>query len=317
MPIRNPIIKSQLVAFGNFFSLDGKDEAENFEKYSIFSVANGRDGLGLSPEDFHLEGSDFGLDGVGVTVGGEMATSVEELKALRRINDAEFYFFQSKTSEGIDYGDLSKFLDAVESFFTSDQKYEAEKLNDAREMRAYIFDNASKLTSNPKLKIYYVVTGKGEVSSHALALVGKTKAALEGLSLFSEVDVEFVGAAQLQQYYRRATDAATASFQFKNRITLPSISNVSEAYIGYISTDELLRIITINPDEPIAGQRINRKLFFDNVRDFDPESEINNQMADSLITQSQAFVYRNNGITVVARQGRPTGDNFRIEDYKL
>ncbi|QFY60347.1 AIPR family protein [Rhizobium grahamii] len=140
---------------------------------------------------------------------------------------------------------------------------------------------------------------------------------MEGLSLFSEIEVEFVGAAQLQQYYRRATDAATASFQFKNRITLPSISNVSEAYIGYISTDELLRIITINPDEHHSSQRINRKLFFDNVRDFDPESEINNQMADSLISQSEAFVYRNNGITVVARQGRPTGDNFRIEDYQV
>jgi len=165
--------------------------------------------------------------------------------------------------------------------------------------------------------MYYVVTGKGEVSSHARGLVKKTVAVLEGLSLFSEIDIQFVGAADLQQYYRRATDAATASFQFKNRITLPSISSVSEAYIGYISTDELLKIVTINPDEPLSSQRINRKLFFDNVRDFDPESEINNQMAGSLKGQSEAFVYRNNGITIVARQGRPTGDNFRIEDYQV
>jgi len=116
MAVRNPIIKSQLAAFENFFALDLKDESENFEKYSIFCISNGRDGLGLQPDDFHLEGSDFGLDGVGITVGGEIATSSEELHSLKRINDAEFYFFQSKTSEGVDYGNLSKFLDAVEGF---------------------------------------------------------------------------------------------------------------------------------------------------------------------------------------------------------
>jgi hypothetical protein len=85
--------------FSQNSSLTTRTESEIFEIYSIFSVLNGLLGENIEPLEVHLKGSEFGLDGVGVTIQGSLATNkvdADELLLEVKNPQVEFLFFQSK-----------------------------------------------------------------------------------------------------------------------------------------------------------------------------------------------------------------------------
>jgi hypothetical protein len=319
MAIKNPIIDAQLTAFEKFFSLDHTLESENFEKYSIFSIANGRFGLSAKPDDLHLPTDDFGVDGAGLVIAGDLVHDAEDLEAAKRLHDIEIHLFQSKTSESLDYGDMSKFFDASMSIVSGEGTFPSSpELDSFIQLIRELFRNAAKFTANPILFLHYTVTGKGQPSQLLSKLINDTKDRVQGLSLFASVEIDCVGADALQQYYRLSTDAASATFPFRNRIAMPEEDGVKEAHIGYIAASDLVRMIAVNPEEPsVENLKVNRKLFFDNVRDYDPDSEINRAVLESIPRSPSSFVFRNNGITIVARDGRATGNNFYIEGFQI
>jgi AIPR protein len=99
---------------------------------------------------------------------------------------------------------------------------------------------------------------------------------------------------------------------FAQRATLPDIAGVAEAYIGVVPAKEYLQLVT---DE--AGQ-IRKSLFYDNVRDFQGENPVNSQIAATLRSdRSERFAVLNNGVTIVARELRTTGDKLFIKDYQI
>lgn len=79
----------------------------------------------------------------------------------------------------------------------------------------------------------------------------------------------------------------------------------------------MLEISLGDPDQD-GVRHINRSLFYDNVRDFNPESEINKKIISELESGDNAsFVFKNNGITVVSKSIDRKGDTFTIEDYQI
>lgn len=68
----------------------------------------------------------------------------------------------------------------------------------------------------------------------------------------------------------------------------------------------------------MGPEQSTRVCFFDNIRDFNPKSEINRKIiADIKSGDRNGFVFRNNGVTVVAKHINRTGDRFRVEDYQI
>lgn len=72
-------------------------------------------------------------------------------------------------------------------------------------------------------------------------------------------------------------------------------------------------------DADSQGERhINRALFYDNVRDFNPSSDINKSILSEIEGGDlTSFVFKNNGITVVAKSISRKGDSFTLEDYQI
>ena len=98
---------------------------------------------------------------------------------------------------------------------------------------------------------------------------------------------------------------------------MPVHENVEQAYIGYIKAESLLRLIANLSDD---GEHIsiNKSVFFDNVRDYNPNSAINKRIIEEIENgDRKAFVFRNNGVTVIAKKVHRTGDKFRIEGYQI
>ena len=137
------------------------------------------------------------------------------------------------------------------------------------------------------------------------------------MSLFSDIQISIRGAKSLQDGYRSATNSISATFDFPKAITLPDHPSVEEAFIGVVSANELLKLATITgptPDE----DRINRAVFYDNIRDFNPLSEINQSMLLDLQQGSdESFVFKNNGVTVVAKDISRKGDTYQLDDYQI
>lgn len=311
----HPILKSQMIAFSTENDIRG-DDSNVFEIYSVYSVLNGRFGNSVKPADGHLKGSEFGIDGVEFFVNGELIEDFDTFSSVARIHSADIHFSQSKTSSSFDYGEFAKFIDAVINFINEVNRDQTEQLKAAGAIFNALYASSSKWTRNPSLNLTYIFTGTFVGDAHSREKIASFEKFCLEKSLFSDVNVEIVGASDLQQYYRRATESATATFDFKSQITLPENGKVKESYIGYLPVEELMKIIS--DSHTGAGIKlINRKIFYDNVRDYDPESPINQSISEELSKDHNSFVFRNNGVTIVARNSSRTGDRFTIESFQV
>lgn len=105
----NPIIQAQLNNFKDMNPNEVMSESELFEVMSIFSIENGILGENINPFRAHLKGSEFGVDGVAIYIQGSLCTDIdeaEEILSLGKNHTSEFHFFQSKTSDSLDYGNI-------------------------------------------------------------------------------------------------------------------------------------------------------------------------------------------------------------------
>lgn len=105
--------------------------------------------------------------------------------------------------------------------------------------------------------------------------------------------------------------------EIPNTVTLPPHPAVKEAYLGFVSGQELMKLVS---ETSIDGgpPRLNRGVFFDNVRDYDEKSEINSAIIEQIKAGDQeSFIFKNNGVTVVAKEIKRTGNSFTLEDFQI
>jgi hypothetical protein len=317
----NPVNRAQLREFSQNFSLDKKSESDQFELYTIYSIINGGSGENVEPFDVHLLGTEFGLDGVAIIVQGNLVRDADEAtSALEDIRNPQidFYFFQAKTTAGFDYGDAAKFFDAVKGFFNGQMSGESTQLSDLIGAMHVIYESGV-MKQNPGLHCFYASTGNYENHAKLERLIENTKNDLTELNIFDDerINISMIGAGQLQRLYRAASTASDVTIEFDKAVVLPEHPSVEEAYIGYLPASELLKIISVY-DEHGNILSINRAIFYDNIRDFNPTSKINLEISANLKEgEGEDFIYRNNGITVVSKSIDRTGNKFTIQDYQI
>lgn len=310
-----------MAEFAESFSLLSQSQSDQFELYSIYSILNGGSGENVDPFQAHLKGAEFGLDGVAVIVQGQLVTNADE--ASTAIGDSrnplvDFYFFQGKTSAKFDYGDIGKFFDAVSEFFSDEMRGESAQLDDLISAKDYIYRHAVN-RRNPGIHLFFATTGNFEANARIERLIENTFNGLSEQNIFDgdRIKIDLVGAGQLQRLYRAAVTASEVKIEFDKNIVLPKHPSVDEGFLGYLSAKELMKIISIF-DENGEISSINRSVFFDNIRDYNPNSKINKEISESLkANEHENFIYRNNGITVVAKSVSRIGDTFTIEDFQV
>lgn len=314
----NPIIQAQLKSFKQTNPNGYKDDAEAFEVMSIFAVENGILGENIDPFKVHLKGDEFGVDGIAINIQGTLCTDEDEATSVLSVGKnhaAAFHFFQSKTSDSMDYGNVGKFLDAVYDFFTDMELLSGDQIEDLGSARDIVFETATK--SNPELRCYYCTTGTGEISSPIKTLIESNKERLENLNVFSHISIECLGAKDLQNGFRAATNSISSTINFPNAVVMPAHEKVDEAYIGYISADQLLEM-ALGDEDADGNRHVVRSVFYDNVRDFNPDSEINKSIIKELMSGDySSFVFKNNGITVVAKTVSRKRDAFTLTDFQI
>lgn len=317
----NQVNKGQMTKFVGTHGGAGLPDTEIFEIYSAYSILNGLLSENADPFEVHLKGTEFGLDGVAILVQGQLVTNKQECQeALDGLKNPliEFIFFQSKISPKFDYGDISKFFDAVVGFFDGTMAKESPQLDDLIAAKDEIYAQGG-FKRNPSIKTFFVSLGTYEKASRIEKLLKSSRDKLIKLNIFDskEVELHLVGATALQRYFRTATTELEAKFHFPRSVPMPHNEAVDQAFIGYIPAAEVLKLVS-NYDENGEIVDINNSVFFDNIRDFNPDSGINKSIIKTLESgEGKDFAFRNNGITVVAKTINRTSDDFSIEDYQI
>lgn len=317
----HPVINAQLKSFSETNNLTHEKRDTQFENYSIFSVLSGFLGEDVDAYNVHLKGNEFGVDGIGIVIQGELVTNTTEvLDLLERVKNpsVHFIFFQSKTSTNFDYGDISKFYDSILDFFNDDLSSESSQVEELTKVMKIIYEKAVG-RKNPQLSCFYITTGNYTSASQIEKLRNNFVEDLKNLNIFDNTSIlaELVGNRELQRWFRAATSSFEAEIEYPRNVVMPINQNVVEAYIGYINARNLLKLYT-QSDESGGVVGINKAVFYDNIRDYDPKSKINKGIKKGVLESGGAeFVFRNNGITVVAKTIDRTADKFRLEDFQI
>lgn len=209
---------------------------------------------------------------------------------------------------------MSKFFHAVLDFFKPEAAFQQnDRIRELQRIKNRVYESAAKFTRGlPRLGMYYATTGTWVDDKNLCAIRDGFHAQLNTLHIFSTSIFHPLDAGKIQKLYFQTKNAFQVSINFPQNLSLPEIPNVRESYIGLLPISEYSKIIT---DEE---GNIRRRLFFDNIRDFQGDTPVNKSIAETLTSgKSIEFPLRNNGITIVTRKLQRVGTQFTIEDFQI
>ncbi|KAI9129976.1 AIPR family protein [Acaryochloris sp. CCMEE 5410] len=262
------------------------------------------------------EGGDTGIDGLAILVNGQLIEHKEEVDDLLERNNSlevSYIFIQTKTSSSFSSGEINTFIFGIKDFFSeSPSLVRNSDISRLAEISDYIYEKAPHFKENPTIKLYYCTTGKWVDDQNLLAVINQGKTDLEQANLFEEIFFNPYGAKEVARSFRKTKESIHTTLNFRNRVTLPSIKGISEAYIGLLPFEEFKKILLDEEDNLVS-------VFEDNVRDFQgTNNDVNNGIEKTLKNEdSDLFSVLNNGVTIVASSISTTGDNFTIRDYQI
>lgn len=309
--------------FKKDFGIEETKEDVLFEMFANYCIISR-----IHPEAFSTDfdkieflniggGEDTGIDGLGIIVNEHLVSSIDEiedLKNFRKRLDVQFIFIQAKTSPKFEAEKVGTFIFGVKDFFREQPSI---KFNDNikifRELKDYIYKNSIDIEVKPTCQMFYVTTGKWIDDHNVSGRANSEKADLERLGIFSTVDFVPIDADKLGNIYKEIKNKVKKQILFEKRTSIPVIKGVKEAYMGVLPISEYLNLISG------TDNKIQKNLFYDNVRDFLGTNSVNNEIADTLKNKSEQdkFAILNNGVTIVAKSVLPVGDVFTISDFQI
>lgn len=311
------ITQSLMGEFQEAQELSHLAEADAFERFANYCVVSSEHSDSVDIEEISSPDTEVGIDGIAALVNGVLVTNPEEIDGLAEQNgylEVTFVFVQAKRSEAFSESGIGTFAFAVRDFFSDSPSLpETEFLKRYLAIKDAIYSQSTKFSRGlPQLQMAFVTTGKWTSDPVLESRLTSEKRSLEELTLFEDVEILPIGAQELQKLYFRTKNPVEREFIFPNRVTLPEIDGVSEAYLGVIPAKEYLKLVTDD-----AGQ-IRKSLFYDNVRDYQGDNPVNLEIAKTLRSEaSERFAILNNGVTIVARELRTTGDKLYVKDYQV
>ena len=261
-------------------------------------------------------GGDCGIDGIAVIANGTIVTSKEEVDDLIELNkglsDMIFIFIQSKTSASFSSAEMGTFGAGVVDFFSETPQFvRNDFIAEKSDLFNYVFSKAVHFKAKPNCVLYYVTTGKWVDDQNCTARKNMIIHDLEELDLFKEVQFFPVDVNLIQKYYRNTIDVIETEIDFSQKILLPDIPKINQSYLGYVDYDEYLKLIVGENGE------IRKNVFYDNVRDYQGDNEVNLEIAETIKSAANKFILLNNGVTIICKKLTNLRNKFTLTDYQI
>lgn len=324
----NKILQGMLDDFKKdyiFEDLELSKEFEYFVNYLIISKYH--------PDAFSDKGdmdrvivdekSQFGLDAIAFIVNGNLVLGKDDILQYAKSKklDVDILFIQTKTEEKCDIGDLLKTIQATKNFFENFDAITEKNSNvlNAKEIYDELFkyENFRYCTSqSPKCHIYFVTAAnEWEKSLVGNICQSSGKEITSIISDIKSVDIQVLGRDYIIDAYNEIKNSISVQINLKNCVTLDRIEKVKETYIGYLTGDDYLKIICDSNGD------IRRRIFYENVRDYQGTENSVNKEIRATITGKQTrgqFILLNNGVTIITKSVTSLGANiYELSDFQI
>ncbi len=243
------ITRSLLDTFASQFELTGLDESTQFEHFANYSIASKLNRSNFELDDIHTGGGgDGAIDGLCIIANGKVASDTDELREIVHGPghlDADIIFIQAKTTSSFNGSDIGSFVHGVKDFLSDEpQLVQSEKIRQMKAVWDEVISMSSYMTNRrPHCRLFYVCTGKWTGDPNLQSYIDGGKKEIESFGIFDDVSVTPYGANEIQRLYQETKNKLSTTITFQNRITLPDISGVSEAYLGVVPFREFIKLI--------------------------------------------------------------------------
>lgn len=313
------ITSALLAEFSQDYGTQSLPEDERFERFASYLIVSPHLADSFDTADIATgSGNDTGIDAIAIVVNGTLVTDQELVNELAETNgylDVTFIFIQADRSSSFEGSKIGTFGYGVSDFFKETSSLPRnEQITEAAAIMSAIYSRSSKFVrGNPVCRLYYVTTGKWVEDANLLARKQTVLDDLTSTRLFRDVDFTPLDADSVQRLYNQSRNAITRDFTFANRTLIPEIPGVTEAYLGFLPASEFLSLLK---DE---NGILLKTIFYDNVRDWQDYNAVNSEIRQTLAAHAQRkrFALMNNGVTIIAKTLRATGNRFHIEDYQI
>lgn len=284
--------------------------------FQIFTAEQALKDFDLSYEEIesgNIGGSgDGGIDAIYVFANGELVHEDSDLSNLKKAVTLDLVVVQAKTSPGFSETPIDKLISVSEDVLDLSKHLDSFKTTYSETLLQAIrnFRNAHSALAGkfPTIRFCFVYASKAELV-HPNTQVKANKLTEKIRKLFSaaEVSYRFLGVQELLALARRTPKTS-------HTLTLAETPISSSGEVGFVclvKLSDFFNFITEN------GQLL-RGLFESNVRDYQGQTQVNEEIQDSLSNAGKEdFWWLNNGITVVATQATQSGKALTIEDPQI
>lgn len=314
-------------SFSSKKSLQYLDESKLYEYLASFLVISKYHPEAFSdPQDLAQvdvdRGSTFGIDSIAFIINENLVISKQdiELYAKSKTLDVKIIFIQSKIEENYDTGSILKTFKAIESFLGDRKLLENnESIINAFEIYDELYDFKYSRFFNsrsPEILIYYITAGKDCENDLVFGLCEQEKKSIAKNSPeIKKISTFILGSNYIIDAFNELENRIEVQLNFKNNLSLDKIDKVLQSYLGYVSGADFLGIITDKQGN------LRRKLFYENVRDFQGSgNSVNQEISKTITTKSlrDKFILLNNGITIVAKHFKSLGSNtYEMRDFQI
>lgn len=313
------ITSSLLSEYSQENQIEQLPESQRFEHFAAYLAVSRYLTETIDTADLYTgAGGDTGIDAIAIIVNGVLVSDPELVLELADTNgylDVTFVFVQAERSASFEAASIGTFGFGVLDFFKETPTLPRnEAVREAASVMSAVYALSPKFTrGNPFCRLYYVTTGKWMNDANLIARQVTVSDDLKQTRLFRDVEFIDLDADAIQRLYNQTKNAISRDFTFATRTLIPEMPGVSEAHLGLLPAPEFLSLIQ-DDDSTLL-----KSIFYENVRDWQDYNAVNSEIKSSLESpyQKSRFALMNNGVTIIAKTLRATGNRFHIEDFQI
>lgn len=319
-----PILKAKVAAFQEDKDFTQFDEDTVFEYFVNYHILYSQQpDLFFGNTDIlnvvSTGGSnDMAIDGIAFKVNGCIISSIDDFEEIRSGKakiQIELIFIQSKNKKKLSMGEFNNFSFGIREFLSDElpQQPYNKKIEKLLKIKEHILNDKyiSQWQDNPIVSIYYVTIGEHSNIPHVDALVSKLKDDIAHLNIYDNVNINLIDSPQLKKLCDSNENSFNISLNFIEDMGLNAVESVDNSCVILCFANEFIKIIRND------NKSLRKTIFNDNVRDFQGDTTINNEIRKTIECDPEKFVLLNNGITIVCDKFTPRNRTINISNPQI
>lgn len=314
----NKVIESFLNTHIHEYEIEEYSRDTAFEHFINRCIINKYSLERFDPSDIMTDKGEKGLDGVAIIINERIVLNEDDLLEILENEtkpSVKFVFVQTKTSESFSGSEIGDFIYGVKAFFAGPDERPStnEKMENLISLKDKIYDNCISFDTSPSVDMYYVCCGRWDKSNGLNDRIALELKPLKESADFSNVEFFPYDTDKIITTYKELKKKITRTLPMEKRVTFPPIQGVRQAFMGIVKCIDFTNLLLDSDKKMLTN------IFEDNVRDFQGYNLINTEIQDTIRKEEDQnrFALLNNGITIVAKSIKLTGDSAEIYDYQI